>query len=192
MLHNMIVSKKVLNLKPGIEFFFTAIFITTTFTSIGQKPTADESELYKLVMQYRKAKGLPAIPLSKSLTIVAQTHAQDLDDYYEPGGKCNFHSWSDQGNWKPVCYTTDHAQAKLMWSKPQELTSYKGNGYEIAFAEDPEYLANAENALESWKFSKPHNDVILNRGTWKRKWNAIGIGIYGSYAVIWFGNEVDK
>lgn len=103
------------------------------FTGAAQNLNADEQELYKLVMQYRKSKGLPAIPLSKSLTIVAQAHALDLDDYFEPGNVRNCHSWSDKGNWKPVCYTDDHAQAKLMWSKPQELTKYKGNGYEIAF-----------------------------------------------------------
>jgi uncharacterized protein YkwD len=179
---------------PGfvIKLLFSAILATTHFTGIGQKLTADESQLYKLVMQYRKARGLPAIPLSRSLIFVAQTHAQDLDENYEPGGGCNFHSWSDQGKWKPVCYTPDHAQAKLMWSKPQELTTYKGNGYEIAFGVDTDYLADAKIALQSWKSSKEHNALILNRGIWKKKWNAIGIGMFGSYAVIWFGNEVDR
>jgi uncharacterized protein YkwD len=176
----------------AIKFLFSALLITTHFTGIGQNLTADETQLYKLVMNYRKTKGLPSIPLSKSLTFVAQTHVQDLDENYEPGGKCNFHSWSDQGKWKPVCYTPDHAQAKLMWSKPKELTTYKGDGYEIAFGVNIEYLADPEIALQSWKLSKQHNDVILNRGLWKKKWNAIGIGMYGSYAVIWFGNEVDK
>lgn len=176
----------------AIRLLFSVISLATYYTGTGQKLNPDEQQLYKLVMQYRKTKGLPAIPLSKSLTIVAQTHAVDLDDYFEPGGACNFHSWSDKGKWKPVCYTSDHAQSKLMWSKPQELTSYTGNGYEIAFAENVEYLANAENALDAWKLSKAHNAVMLNRGVWKRKWNAIGIGVYGSYAVVWFGNEVDK
>lgn len=159
---------------------------------MAQELSGDESELYNLIMKYRKEKGLPAIPLSKSLTMVAQTHARDLEDNYTPDPKCNLHSWSNNGNWKPVCYTKDHAQARLMWSKPQELTSYKGDGFEIAFAEDVEYLANAENALESWKESKYHIAVILNKGTWKKKWNAIGIGINGSYAVVWFGNEIDN
>ncbi|MFN8249721.1 MAG: CAP domain-containing protein [Ferruginibacter sp.] len=143
-------------------------------------------------MKYRKSKGLPAIPLSKSLTTVAQVHARDLEENYSPDPKCNLHSWSNNGNWIPVCYTKDHAKAELMWSKPGELTKYQGKGYEIAFAEDEAYLANAENALEAWKSSKDHNAVILNRGIWKKKWNAIGIGINGSYAVIWFGNEPDK
>ena len=174
-----------------ITLLFVLTFINIHFRSTAQELSSDESELYNLVMQYRKAKGLPTIPLSKSLTFVAQTHAKDLDENYVSDQKCNLHSWSSNGNWKPVCYTNDHAQAKLMWSKPQELTSYKGNGYEIAFAEDEEYLANAVNALDSWKLSKEHNAVILNKKIWKKNWKSIGIGIYGSYAVIWFGYESD-
>ena len=180
------------NARIAKRLFLLTIFITTTFQSVAQELSKDESELYGLVMKYRKSKGLPEIPLSKSLTIVAQNHAKDLEENYSPDPKCNLHSWSNNGNWKPVCYTNDHAQAKLMWSKPKELTSYQGNGYEIAFAENEEYLANGENALESWKSSKDHNAVILNKGIWKKTWNAIGIGINGSYAVIWFGEELDK
>lgn len=172
--------------------FFLAVLMFSHTEGLAQQLSDDESELYNLVMNYRKAKGLPKIPLSKSLTIVAQTHAKDLEDNYTPDSVCNLHSWSNNGKWKPVCYTPDHAKAALMWSKPRELTSYQGDGYEIAFGEDEEYLANAENALDGWKSSKYHNAVILNKGTWKKKWNAIGIGINGSYAVIWFGNEVDK
>ncbi len=168
------------------------ILINIQVNALAQALSADESELYNLVMKYRKEKGLATIPVSKSLTVVAQTHAKDLDENYIPDPKCNIHSWSNKGKWKPVCYTKDHAQAKLMWSKPQELTTYKGYGFEIAFEEDPEYLANAENALESWILSKEHNAVILNKGMWKNKWNAIGIGIAGSYAVIWFGREPDN
>jgi hypothetical protein len=34
--------------------------------------------------------------------------------------------------------------------------------------------------------------VIVNSGTWARiTWRAVGIGIYGSYAVVWFGEESD-
>lgn len=182
----------MLSERPIIRFFLLAILVVIYFKGAGQKLNADEKELYNLLMQYRKSKGLPAIPLSKSLTFVAQTHAQDLDDYYEPGDGCNLHSWSDQGGWEAVCYTDDHKQAKLMWSKPQELTKYKGNGYEIAFSTSIDYLADPAAALANWKTSKYHNAVILNRGVWRRKWNAIGIGVYGSYAVVWFGNEVDK
>jgi len=174
------------------QIFLLPIFITMFLVGTAQQLSEDESELYRLVMAYRRSKGLPGIPLSRSLTLVAQTHVKDLEENYERNNHCNYHSWSNKGTWKAVCYTSNHAQAKLMWSKPQELTSYTGYGFEIAFAEDEEYLAESGNALEAWKLSKAHNAVILNRDKWKKKWNAIGIGIYGSYAVIWFGNEVDK
>lgn len=172
--------------------FLLTVLFSIEIKSFAQELSSDESELYDLVMKYRNANGLPKIPLSKSLTYVAQTHAQDLEENYVSDLKCNLHSWSNKGKWKPVCYTNYHPQAELMWSKPKEITSYKGYGYEIAYAEDIEYLANAVDALEGWKTSKSHNAVILNQGKWKKKWNAIGIGINGSYAVIWFGNELDK
>src|SRR5687767_8026143 len=71
---------------------------------------AEEKKLYDLIMEYRKSKKLPPIPLSTKLTLVAQTHARDLADHheFEPKSKCNPHSWSDKGNWTPCCYTNDH------------------------------------------------------------------------------------
>jgi hypothetical protein len=38
----------------------------------------DEQELYDLIMDYRTAESLDTIPFSPSLTLVAQTHAEDL------------------------------------------------------------------------------------------------------------------
>jgi hypothetical protein len=76
-----------------------------------------------------------------------------------------------------------------MWDKPKELTSYNFPGYEIASYSS--VLMTAEMALDIWKKSKPHNDVITNKDIWKEQWKAIGIGIQGSYAVVWFGNSFD-
>lgn len=79
-----------------------------------------------------------------------------------------------------------------MWDAPQRLgTSYPGNGYENAYGESGEYQASAESAFSSWQSSRSHNDVILNRGIWNDPWNAIGVGIYEGYAVLWFGKEPD-
>lgn len=47
-------------------------------------------------MQYRIEKGLAEIPLSKSLTFVAQTHVKDME-LNPASGYCNMHSWSDKG-----------------------------------------------------------------------------------------------
>jgi hypothetical protein len=173
-------------------FILFSILILNNFNSYSQKLSTEETKLFSLINQYRKGKSLPPIPLSPSLTLVAQTHAKDLEQNYIWGTACNLHSWSDKGKWNPVCYTPDHAQAALMWKKPRELTNYQGNGYEIAFGGEDNYVANANEALEWWKKSKGHNALLINGDIWNKKWNAIGIGIYGSYAVVWFGNEIDQ
>ena len=154
-------------------------------------PTKDEMTLYTLIMEYRQEKGLPEIPISPALTHVAQVHAKDLQDHHVRGTACNMHSWSNKGNWTPCCYTADHAQAACMWDKPREMSSYKGNGYEISHWNSA--AATPAGSLNSWKSSSGHNAVIINEGTWaSRPWRAIGIGIYGNYAVVWFGHESDE
>jgi uncharacterized protein YkwD len=153
--------------------------------------TAEELKLYKSIMAYRAQYGLSAIPLSSSLTEVAHIHARDIEINHPdsvPG--CNMHSWSAKGKWQSCCYTPDHAQKQCMWNKPRELTSYTGNGFEIA-AQNSD-LIDAAEALALWKQSKFHNDLLLNKGFYTRKWNAMGIGIYKNYAVVWVGHEVDS
>ena len=151
--------------------------------------SAGEQRLYRLLMEHRRSQGLPPIPWSSSLSFVARAHVRDLRAH-PPSGKCNFHSWSANGPWTPCCYTDDHARAQCVWDKPRELTRYPGNGYEISAwnsaSQDP------ETALSSWKGSPLHHAVIVNSGVWARiRWKAVGVGIYGSYAVVWFGEEAD-
>jgi len=83
-----------------------------------------------------------------------------------------------------------------MWNKPRELTNYKDDGFEIACgSSDPmykEFVMSADYAFESWKGSFHHNNVMINADIWKdSKWNAIGIGIYNGFAVVWFGKSID-
>lgn len=152
----------------------------------------EEMKLYNLLNEYRKTKGLPAIPLSKSLTYVAQSHVKDLEINQPATGSCNMHSWSDDGDWSACCYTPDHAQAKCMWDKPKELTNYTGAGFEISYGGFGAYEATAEGAMKSWKGSNGHNSVMINQGIWKKwDWSAVGVGIFGSYGVIWFGKPKD-
>jgi len=151
--------------------------------------TSDEYELYTLIMEYRAGLNLPAIPLSASLSDVAQQHVADLEESSPTNSTCNLHSWSDNGNWTACCYTSDHAQASCMWDKPRELTDYTGNGYEIAYAHSS--AATPEGALNGWKNSEGHNNVIINAGAWDTRWKSIGVGIKGKYAVVWFGHEDD-
>jgi uncharacterized protein YkwD len=161
------------------------------------KATTEELKLYQLIMEYREQNSLASIPLSKSLTYVAQQHCLDLYlNKPDLGDGCNAHSWSDKGAWSACCYTPDHKQAECIWEKPAEMTSYTGYGYEIACgSSDPQYssfVMTAEYALQSWKKSPGHNNVILNKESWEdRGWNAIGIGVYKGYACVWFGQESD-
>lgn len=154
-----------------------------------------EKALYNKLMEYRKQKNLPVIPLSKSLTIVARTHVKDLIDNHPDIEDCNMHSWSSNGKWTACCYTDDHKKAQCMWDKPKELTGYPSYGYEIAYntsppSENPEKFAS--DALDAWENSSGHISVILNKSPWSHySWQAIGIGIYNGYAVVWFGTLKD-
>ena len=155
----------------------------------------EEQKLYDLIMQYRAEKNLPSIPLSASLTKVAQVHAKDVYYYYDeiPSG-CNPHSWSGHGNWQKCDYYPDHRNAAGMWSKPKEITSYQGNGYEIVhyYLPPTSGTCTAEGSLRGWQHSSGHNAVIINLGIWSStKWQAIGIGMYKGVACVWFGKETD-
>lgn len=157
--------------------------------------TTTELELYKLINAYRSQKKLPEVKLSASLCYVARTHAQDQTENFKNGKRCNMHSWSDKGKWSSCCYTPDHKKSKCMWDKPRELTDYQGDGYEISFYSTYRYsspAAHAKDILDGWKKSPGHNDVIINKGIWKNaEWQAIGIGMNGEYANVWFGKEDD-
>jgi len=172
------------------SFLFLLLFFTS-FIGISQELTSEEAKLYNQIMEYRRQNGLPPIPLSKALTSVAKWHVYDLgsNEKTRPAN-CNMHSWSEDPKWSSCCYT--NAQANCMWNKPKEMTSYPGAGYEIAHGGSGSFVATAETALSGWKRSAGHNSVILNKEIWKnRSWSAIGIGIQGAFAVVWFGEERD-
>ncbi|MEA5578698.1 CAP domain-containing protein [Anabaena sp. UHCC 0451] len=158
--------------------------IVTSRSCVGDGLDSEEQRLYNLVNQYRAQNGLPAIPFSSSLTLVANRHVQDL----QKNIKTLTHGWSN-------CpyNASNRATYDCMWKAPQRFgTPYPGNGYENAHGGSGGYKASANSALESWKTSSAHNAVILNQGMWQnRPWQALGIGIYGGYAVLWFGEEVD-
>ncbi len=198
--------------------FFTVFTALATIFNPGFAQTDDvclsaqEKLLYDLIMDYRKSKKLKPIPFSAKLSKVAQAHVRDLEDNFEfeldennkiarinpknpktfqVTGDCNLHSWSDKGSWTSCCYTADHSQAACMWNKPKEIAGYEGEGFEIAYIQSG--AASAKEAIEGWKKSAGHNPLLINSGTWsKLEWGAIGIGIYGKYGVVWFGEKEDK
>ena len=153
-----------------------------------------EKEIFVLINNDRRQRGLSPVSLSPSLCYVAQCHVRDLAENNPSGRLCNLHSWSDKGPWSPCCYTGDHKKAPCMWSKPAELTKYKSEGYEIAYWTNellsPEDFA--VKAVRGWRNSPDHYEVIINKGMWSSvQWKAMGIGYYKGYAVVWFGAEPD-
>lgn len=81
-----------------------------------------------------------------------------------------------------------------MWSKPSELTSYKSEGYEIAYWTNERLSPEdfARKAFRGWRRSNDHHEVIINQGQWSSvEWKAMGVGYYDGYAVVWFGTAPD-
>lgn len=166
--------------------------------------SSEEVQLVQLINQYRHNLSLPSVKVSRQLSTVAQWHVRDLQWNHPDTGTdrrghaCSLHSWSGASanykqKWSKVCYTLDHNYANNMWDKPQEISQgkYTGAGYEIAVG-GPQWQATASSALALWKSSIGHNDVIIEAGAWQnRNWPAMGVGLYGGYAVVWFGDDPD-
>ena len=165
------------------------MFIISVPISLAQELSADEQQLYDFIMDYRKSMNLSSIPISQSLTYVAQTHSRDLAENRPDHDQCNLHSWSKMGKWKSCCYTSDHAKAQCMWDKPKEMTGYVYPGYEISCVGTS--TLSPKEALDIWISSQPHHEVIINKGIWIDPWKAIGIGIHEGYATVWFGHYAE-
>ena len=153
-----------------------------------------EAKLYYDINAYRESLGLPKLSLSKSLTTVARTHVADSNAHTPEnqvdvrGIQGNLHSWSSYGSWTPVVYTSDHQYAANMRSKPSERTSSPGSGFEISSRYSLSMTPDV--ALDSWKGSQGHNDVMTTQGMWSDL-KTMGVGIDGKYAHVWFGQDAD-
>ncbi|MGE5425318.1 MAG: CAP domain-containing protein [Syntrophothermus sp.] len=188
-------------------FFFFCVFLgTLSFIpdSENRGPVTNpreirlneaEKEIFRLVNEYREQNHLPAVKFSPSLSYVAYCHVRDLAENLPADERCNLHSWSEKGPWSSCCYTEDHMRASCMWAKPRELTSYKSDGYEIAYWTNEVLFPDefAAKAIRGWKKSPPHNEVMVNLDQWKTiSWKAMGVGVYKGYAVVWFGDAPDE
>jgi len=158
----------------------------------------EEQKLARLIHDYRGKHGLAPTSITHSLTQVAKVHVRDLHENFLvtvpqiAGLGCNLHSWSAKGHWTPMCYRPDHTLAAAMWNKPREITAnvYTGNGYELAYWSS--IPATASRILTGWQQSPPHQAVLLETGGWQQKrWPAMGVGIYGQFAAVWFGDRPD-
>lgn len=174
-------------MKYIILFLF---FLLIIGSSCKDEPVDIEKSLIEMINEYREENNLIVIEESPSLNTVAEIHINDLIENYTLNEECNLHSWSENEAWSSCCYTADQSNAICMWVKPAELTNYTGYGYEIAV-----YGSNGmdkETALELWKNSEAHHNLIINKGIWKNvDWKAIGAAIKEDYALIWFGEEAD-
>ena len=160
--------------------------------------TEKEAKLYYMINAYRESLGLPKLSFSKSLTEVARAHVRDSNTYTPEnqvdsrGIKGNLHSWSANGSWTPVVYTSDHHYMYDMWSKPREITNYTGNGYEISSWSSG--MISPERALNLWKNSQGHNSIMTTQITGDADWSdlkTMGVSIDGHSAHVWFGSDVD-
>lgn len=150
----------------------------------------DEVKLYELINNYRKSVGLIEIPLSKSLCYVAKKHANDLQLNKPDTNTCNFHSWSNKGNWTPCCFEKEIKDKSCMLNKPTELTKYPGTAYEIIYWENKQ--ATSDKAYKQWIETSASRSVFSNYKNWENyEWNAMGIGIYEGFAIAWFGESFD-
>jgi hypothetical protein len=186
-----------------IDLARIAVLTLITATSsivVAQEPgnciNSDEAELLQLVDDYRIENDLSAVPWSQTLMTVGQWHAVDAAEngatiFESP---CNLHSWSEpvSGLWSGMCYTSDHAQRARMWIKPREISNdvYTASGFENAAWGYTSVAA----ALQGWKSSSGHNNVILNKSVWAGyPWNAMGVGVdlIHKYYFLWFSTGVD-
>lgn len=150
----------------------------------------EEYQLYNLINDYRKALKLPALSLAKSLCYVAHQHTQDLITNHPDTSICNFHSWSDKGNWTACCYQKEIKDKACMQDKPKELTNYPDIAYEIVYWENND--ATAENAFDQWRETISSRSLITNFKEWEDfEWKAVGISINKGFAIAWFGEEQD-
>gem|GEM_PF-105928 len=174
---------------------FSACFSDLNAQGFAQHPLSEqcaeseELQLFELLTEYRRIHGLPPVPISKSLSYVARIHAMDLAFNRPDFGGCNPHSWSAKGSWKACCYARDDNRTACMIDKPKELTAYKAKAWEIVY--DGGEAAKAVDAFDLWKDIGIFRDYLLNTGKWEKPWKAVGIGFYGDYATVWFGEGDD-
>jgi hypothetical protein len=86
--------------------------------------TGFERELAAEVNRVRAQAGLGPVPVSRALQHTARTHVWDLNTNNPAVGNCNPHSWSNNGPWKGMCYTPDHAQSQRMYGLSTSLLTY--------------------------------------------------------------------
>jgi uncharacterized protein YkwD len=163
----------------------------TTAPEVRRQP----EELWRLVdlmNALRRSRGLPEAPLSPRLTVVAFEHVKDLIHNRPHAAGGSLHSWSPGAFWSGGVYRPEEKTTwPVMWDKPREIAGYDGYGFEIAASN----IDDADHALQAWRSSPAHLDVILSRGVWSNprwRWKAMGAVFYRGFACAWFGPAEDS
>ena len=179
------------------RFTFLLLFLSVIIFVKGQDPfhdlclTPQELELAQSINKTRIAKGLPEVPLSRSLCYVADVHAKDLYFFHQGGGNCSLHSWSDKGRWSGCCYENPKTDGRCMHNKPSELTDYSGLGFELVYWDNT--TSCSENALSVWLQNTSTSAMWFNSKAYEiYDWNAMGVSIFKGYVIVWFGTIHDN
>jgi hypothetical protein len=172
-------------------FFFSLKLFGQHRIPSGFCMNQDEQKLAEAINKIRIKHGKKPIKLSISLTYVAETHVNDLEVNHPDTSVCNLSSWSNKGKWTPVCFNPYVVDRKAMWDKPRELTPYPYNGYEMVGYMEGGIVVDSLAKL--WDTLAESLDMITTEGIWSKKsWEAMGVGISGNYASLWFGQREDR
>jgi len=148
---------------------------------VGDGLEPKEATLYEMINAYRAEFGLPKIPFSPSLTMLANRHVRDLEENVG----FSVRGWSD-------CSYNPHNPATLacIQQAPQRLgTAYPGAAFELTYATG--YKVVPEAALHNWQQMSHTRNILLSPGNAAGPWAALGVGIHKGYAVVWLGNYRD-
>merc|ERR1712126_226767 len=121
---------------------------------------SDCNDLEWLINEERKRHGLRSLGCDEGMRYVAYMHATNqIDNNFGGNSTCNLHSWAGD---RSCCFTSDFSNNNCMWNKPNELYGDTRPGFEISTWNSGEM--SAEGALEHWKGSTGHFNVILTKG----------------------------
>ena len=147
----------------------------------GDEISPPEKELFRIINEYRAQNKLSPVAISEPLSFVANRHLLDLT----LNVKFLTHGWSN------CVYDLKKEETwNCLFDSPQRLnTDYNGQGFENLYR-NLNGSATPVQALEAWKKSPLHNNLILNLDIWKNtKYDAFGVAVSGNYAAIWFGSK---
>lgn len=178
-------------------FVLPSAFAQNTKKRIPSDFCVDENAyaLYQAINNYRQKLSLDPIPLSASLSYLAQLHVKDLAANFDMKNawksECGMKSWSDKGHWKAFCYPKDQSKKRDIKDKAKELTPYKGKAWEILYWEN-DWAPDAEKILHFWLDIPQSADMLSNTGKYAQKdWQSIGLASSDGYISVFLGRVKD-